>query len=312
VPLTFHRVLRDDDYRRTNSLPGIVLRERTFRDLVAHVARCYEPVDLRETKPGARTRRLRLAFTFDDGWIDTYTVAFPIAQEHAVPLTVFICPGLIDGDTPFWHEQVVGFTRATQPSAGAERAEALIENMKTAEPEQRERFLAQLREEARKAAGSVESTGIDRTLSWATITEMSRQGVRIGAHTQTHQILTTISQVEARQEIRLSKTAIESALGTDCDTFAYPNGSWSPETRRIVAEAGFELAVTTRRGAWMKGSDRFTIPRSNISEDNVAGPTGRFSPAMFAYSTIWKAWRATRAEYRLRSRAQERRSPITA
>jgi peptidoglycan/xylan/chitin deacetylase (PgdA/CDA1 family) len=141
---------------------------------------------------------------------------------------------------------------------------------------------------------------------------MSRQGVRIGAHTQTHQILTKISQGEARQEVRLSKTAIESELGADCDTFAYPNGNWSPETREIVAEAGFELAVTTRRGAWMKGSDRLTIPRSNISEDNVAGPTGRFSAAMFAYSTIWKAWRASRAEYRLRSRAQERRTPITA
>jgi len=298
VPLTFHRVLRDADYRRTNSLPGMLLRERTFRDLVAHVARWYEPVDLRKAEPGARSRRLRLAFTFDDGWIDTYTVALPIAREHGIPLTVFICPGLIDGDTPFWHEQVVAFTRAAQPSTGTEKAAALIENLKSAEPHHRERFLAQLREEARKTAGVVEPTGIDRTLSWAAIAEMSRLGVRFGAHTHTHQILTKISQGEARQEVRASKAAIESKLSANCKTFAYPNGNWSPETRKIVADADFDLAVTTTSGAWMKDCDRLAIPRSNISEDNVAGPTGRFSAMMFAYSTIWKAWRATKAEYR--------------
>src|SRR5262249_42008276 len=125
----------------------------------------------KKVKPGAaRSHRLRLAFTFDDGWIDTYTVALPIAQEHGIPLIVFLCPGLIEGDTPFWPEQVVALTRAFEPPTV--NAEAVIENLKKAEPEQRERYLANLREQVQKRAGTVESTGVDCTLSWAAVAEM--------------------------------------------------------------------------------------------------------------------------------------------
>src|SRR5262249_32965137 len=153
----------------------------------------------------------------------------------------------------------------------------VIENLKKAEPEQRERYLANLREQVQKRAGTVESTGVDCTLSWAAVAEMGQRGVRFGAHTQTHQILTKLPQNEARREVRASKAASESALSADCDTFAYPNGNWSPEIREMLADAGFELAVPPEYGAWTTACDRLAIPRVNICEDNVVGPTGRFS-----------------------------------
>jgi peptidoglycan/xylan/chitin deacetylase (PgdA/CDA1 family) len=303
VPLTFHRVLRDADYRRTHSLPGVALLEQTFRDLVAHVARRYEPVDLRKSKPGVLSRRIRVALTFDDGWIDTYTVAFPIACEYGIPFIVFVCPGLMDDDKPFWPEQVVALMHTVRPSARAEETEKLIESLKIVSSEHRERYLGRLRKRALTRGGSVESTNVDRTLSWAAIAEMRRRGVSIGSHTQTHQIVTEIPPDVARWEVRTSKAAIESALPVDCDTFAYPNGNWSPETRNILAEAGFKLAVTTSRGAWTTTSDYLAIPRSNICEDNVTGPSGRFSITMFEYTTIWKAWTAMKVHSRLQSKA---------
>jgi hypothetical protein len=48
----------------------------------------------------------------------------------------------------------------------------------------------------------------------------------------------------------------------------------------------------------------------NICEDNIIGPTGRFSVAMFEYSTFWKAMRATRAEPFLKSRTPQRIDPV--
>jgi peptidoglycan/xylan/chitin deacetylase (PgdA/CDA1 family) len=311
IPLTFHRVLRDADYRRTHSLPGIVLLERTFRELVAHVAHRYEPVDMRTSEPGMPRSKLPVAFTFDDGWVDTYTVAFPIAHEHQIPFIVFICPGLIDGDSPFWPERVVALMRAARPSAGMEEAERLIENLKGATSEQREQYLAKLWDSARKQARSVELMSADRTLSWAAIAEMAGQGVSIGSHTQTHQIVTMIPPDAARQEVRESKATIERAVPECCDTFAYPNGNWSPETRNLLAEAGYRLAVTTACGAWTVTSDRLAIPRSNISEDNVVGLTGRFSVTMFEYATFWKAWRATKADSGQKSPAQQQTASAT-
>jgi hypothetical protein len=41
------------------------------------------------------------------------------------------------------------------------------------------------------------------------------------------------------------------------------------------------------------------IPRVNMCEASVVGPTGRFSPALFQYNVFWKAWRAMRDDRRV-------------
>jgi peptidoglycan/xylan/chitin deacetylase (PgdA/CDA1 family) len=243
--------------------------------------------------------------------MDTYTVALPIARECGVPFVVFVCPQLIDQELPFWPEQLVALIRATQPSTRTKEIEMLIENLKLATPEQREAYLAKLRETMKGQATSVEARSIDRTLSWAAIAEMHQKGISFGSHTQTHQILTAIPLDVACKEVRTSKAAIESALAEDCDTFAYPNGNWSPETREILAEAGFKLAVTTTRGAWTTGCDYLAIPRANVCEDNVTGPRGRFSKTMFEYDTFWKAWRATKAQSRMKVHRHPRPAQVT-
>jgi peptidoglycan/xylan/chitin deacetylase (PgdA/CDA1 family) len=312
VPLTFHRVLRDFELRQTHSLAGIVLTEATFRELVAHVAQECEPVDLRGSAPGKASPRLKVAFTFDDGWLDTYTVAFPIARELGIPFTVFICPELLDRSMPFWPEQLIALVRNTQPLAQAQEIETLIERLKTATPGDREQYLATLSEIAQKDGRQLEGAAIDRTVSWAAIYDMAKHGVAFGSHTQTHPILTGVTPVTARQEVCASKSAIETALQGSCDTFAYPNGDHSSKTRGILAQAGYKLAVTTTRGAWTASTDRLAIPRSNICEENVVGPTGRFSVSMFEYNTFWKAWRASKAHSRLKPQAHEQPAPVNA
>ena len=77
---------------------------------------------------------------------------------------------------------------------------------------------------------------------------MDAAGASFGCHTHTHQILTTVPEQAARQEIRKSKGAIEAALHKRCDLFAYPNGNSSTATRRILGEEGFTAAFTTERG----------------------------------------------------------------
>jgi len=310
VSLMFHRVLGDADHQMTHSLPGIIIRERTFRELVAHVVRRYEPVDLQKVEPGKHDSCVRVAFTFDDGWSDNYTVAFPIARRYGVPLTVFVCPGLIDRKSAFWPEHIVALMRAVRPAAEDAEIEEVVESSKRQTPEMRAQHLAKLSEQAHEKGISIEPSSVDSTLSWAAIAEMDRGGVSFGSHTETHQILTNIPLDTVREEVRKSKTALETALNKCCDSFAYPNGNWSPETRRVLAEEGFRLAVTTERGAWTATGDHLAIPRTNISEDNVIGLTRRFSPAMFEYTVFWKSWRATKARARLEFRTNRQPTPV--
>jgi peptidoglycan/xylan/chitin deacetylase (PgdA/CDA1 family) len=158
---------------------------------------------------------------------------------------------------------------------------------------------------------SVEATTIDRTLSWQEIAQMDRAGVRFGSHTRSHEILTALPADMARREVEGSDVAIEQMLGKPCDAFSYPNGSWSAESRSIVAEAGFKLAVTVDRRIWTADSDPLAIPRSNVYEDDLVGLNGRFSPTMFEYTTIWKAWRRSKMTSTMQAGTQPQTTPAT-
>ncbi len=116
------------------------------------------------------------------------------------------------------------WARLRRPPALSAEIEPLIETLKTYPPERREQFIARLCGHAPAASKNTPATS---TVSWDDIREMDAAGVKIGCHTQTHQILTAVPAQTARQEISESKHAIEAALNKRCGMFAYPNGNRS-------------------------------------------------------------------------------------
>ena len=166
--------------------------------------------------------------------------------------------------------------------------EALIESLKYGSAEARESHLALLLQQTDGEQAAFYDC--DSTMSWEQILEMRRHGIAFGSHSHTHQILTSVILDRAKTEVCTSKLAIEAALKEPCSSFAYPNGDWCPEIRDLLEECGYRLAFTTEREAWMRDTDRLSIPRSNVQQEDLIGLTGRFSAAMFEYATFWKVW----------------------
>jgi len=97
VCLAYHRVASDQATVRD---PYAVTQAR-FRAHMAWLARCgYTGVSLATAmKAGKGTRPI--ALTFDDGYLDFYTTAWPILQEFGFSATVFVVTEAI-GQTANW------------------------------------------------------------------------------------------------------------------------------------------------------------------------------------------------------------------
>jgi peptidoglycan/xylan/chitin deacetylase (PgdA/CDA1 family) len=277
VVLMFHRVLGDDDFDRTNSLPGMVMRATTFDALLAHAQKRAELLSP-YAKPGPRHAKPGLVLTFDDGWLDNATVAFPIARARNAPFVIFICPALMNAHEPFWTERAVAHSGGSR-----QQANGLIESLKHATPSVRDARLSDLSSQPRRPAAA-----IDRTMSWTDVRQLHTHGVTFGSHSNAHEILTHLAGDELSQDLSAARRVMEQELEENCALFAYPNGGTNNGVAAAVAATGHELAFTTERRAWFPGEDPYHVPRVNMWEGKVASPAGEFSGAAFDYAAFWR------------------------
>jgi len=104
------------------------------------------------------------------------------------------------------------------------------------------------------------------------VRELSDAGLAtIGAHSQTHDILTQITREEADDSILRSKEKLEAWTGRRVDYFSYPNGDYSPALMYAVKRAGFLAAVSTEERTWTLKDDIYAIPRIGVGRfDSLA------------------------------------------
>jgi peptidoglycan/xylan/chitin deacetylase (PgdA/CDA1 family) len=282
---------------QSKSLPGIVLKEETFKRILEHLAGRFKVLSLAEflaVAPGNAEQR-RCLLTFDDGWEDNYTTAYPLLQRFRMPATILATTGWIGNNGGSWVEQLrhalaepalrqsieARFKDAPSDSTALGSDERVIEYLKHKPAAERERILKSWlpSEPVPQGNGSYE-----RMLSWQQVRDMSSHGVEFGAHTVTHPLLPYEEDAVVERELTQSKQALEKALGTKVRAFAYPNGDWDERVRSWVQRTGYECAFTTQRGWHRVGADLFTIRRVLLHEGNVTGLDGRFSPAAFAFT----------------------------
>lgn len=97
------------------------------------------------------------------------------------------------------------------------------------------------------------------------IREMSRFGISFGSHTDTHPLLTDLSQDEAEKELMTSKKILENWTGNPVTLFAYPNGAFSPKYFPVISKTGFHAALTTIPGVNTKETPPWELRRTEIS-----------------------------------------------
>jgi peptidoglycan/xylan/chitin deacetylase (PgdA/CDA1 family) len=217
----------------------------------AHPMRLPDAVDA-ALDGGAPPRAV--ALTFDDGYADMLETVLPLLEQARVPATVFVttgCPG-----RQFWWDELAAIADEDSTPATLRSRAAGLQNL---EPSERERVMQGLRGRAGERAGSGRAP---RALTTGELRQvaMSRY-VEIGAHTVSHPVLPRLAPVEQRREVQQSRADLETATGAPVRSFSYPHGVHSPETRAIVAEAGFSRACCSEEDVVARRSEPLALPR---------------------------------------------------
>ena len=293
VVLAYHRVLGPEQRADTWSHPGIVVHRETFNTHIRFLKQTFRMITVAEFIE-RRQRDSKLSgpaclITFDDGWHDTYTEAWPVLRRHGVPAVVFLPVNFIGTDRMFWQEFVAKAMFAISAHARrdadfAARAGAVLhrhalDGLLSVAPEELRRQAADivrarkhaspaaLREMTADVAALAMLEGArpdpDRFLTWDEAREMAADGITFGGHGADHHILTAVSPTEARHEIERSREVIEQNLGTPVVAFSYPNGDWDPTVAGLVRSAGYRVAFATTHPPF---EDNLAIRRVNIHE----------------------------------------------
>ncbi|HKE88351.1 MAG TPA: polysaccharide deacetylase family protein [Vicinamibacterales bacterium] len=234
----------------------------------------------------APTTRALFALTFDDGWLDTYSVAFPILREAQVPATVFVVSDALEHDRLFWTEDVVTKTHQVASRGGADGVlAALVDAWPASHPKPAVSLPGALCEHwvealkrvpegercvriqayLRSIGASLEPLG-GYVMTWDQAREMSRQGITFGSHTHTHAILEGLDEAAMTRELSVSRAVIANHLQREVDLFCYPNARYAGAEGPVLARCGYKYGFIIDGRQVRAPIDPYYVPRFLMSE----------------------------------------------
>ncbi len=185
-----------------------------------------------------------LVLTFDDGHIRNYDL-LPVLQVRKIPVTIFLCAGLIDTKRHFWFRHKI----PTHPSSE-------LRKMSSTE---RLRLLRQ--------AGFTPEREYDQAhvLTGSQIAEM-RPWVDFQSHTLSHPCLPRCGAAEARREIFHSREVLSREYGLQVNAIAYPHGDYSDRDVELCQQAGYDCGLTVDCGFNTIHTDLFRLRRLPVND----------------------------------------------
>ena len=115
-----------------------------------------------------------LIVTFDDGYRDNYTNAFPVLQKFEVPATIFLTADYINTDKLFWWDEVSYYMKAQGKSEPD--IKNLLRSLKLITDDKRIEAV----EDIKKSNKGVSQFSERQALNWEEVKAMSRAGIEFG------------------------------------------------------------------------------------------------------------------------------------
>ena len=215
-----------------------------------------------------------IVITFDDGFRDNFTTATQILNQHDASGVFFVTTSL-PNKVPLWDHRLAWLN--SLPNASQRMLEVVkqrLENPNVLEqhspvwyirnlmrPDDIVTVLEQLESEFDRMPIEV----VDQIYgTWEEIQSASADGHEIGAHTQHHWMRHSLTIQQFEDEVRDSKTEIETHTGRACRSFSYPFNSHFLSDEALCRKLGFDTIFTVDPGRINKKSSLGYLPRRTV------------------------------------------------
>jgi peptidoglycan/xylan/chitin deacetylase (PgdA/CDA1 family) len=264
-----------------------------FEKIIIYLKNNFKIVSLPEifeiNRSGKQPEKKTIALTFDDGYINNFTVALPVLKKYNVPATFYlISKGLVDDSYYVWPDIIdliqrnvkeniiLGENTFVYPGFYSEKLKlSLVDYLKSCGSKQ-EIYIRALTDKY--------SFHIEMAKKHPQLIELIRKNefpkyageplIEYGSHTHSHFNLEYLSESECEKELNESKNIIKQFTGKDPISLAFPDGSYNKETLKVSAKTGYKNLVAVAYKFNENNSDpdllsRFTISNSTTWQSNA-------------------------------------------
>ncbi|WP_075186311.1 polysaccharide deacetylase family protein [Teredinibacter haidensis] len=229
-----------------------------------------------------------VAFTLDDGYWDQIEASAQLFTHYDCPATFFVTTGFINGESWFWDAkihyvfdniatpEIQRFQQKFPDLAGRSSNKLsviknIIQKIKNKNIDSIDNTIALVSKEfdigiPEKAPNKYAPT------SWDRLRQLSDNGLKIGAHSHKHPILSRETEARSYQEIEISRTQLLENIPSASNVFCYPVGrsqDFGLREMGFCEKLGFSAAVSAAPfPASTKDKDAlFCLPRFGLPDN---------------------------------------------
>lgn len=223
--------------------------------------------------------KTNIAITFDDGYLNNYSLALPILEKYQVPASMYIT-GLANDASPFiWADflQIVAahlqrnfrlegeeFCVKNQQIIRVSDGKQLLHIIKHEKPEYhyKQALYAELHSEFETV--KEKTSQLWKLMNDEQIRHVSQSTyISIGSHGLLHNNLGNINIEHAKKEITASKSYLENLTQKEVTEIAFPDGSYSAEVMHFCQANGIRYQLAAEHFAQESDSELAHLRKRN-------------------------------------------------
>jgi peptidoglycan/xylan/chitin deacetylase (PgdA/CDA1 family) len=278
--LCYHGVARHDEQEWDPSLYITAERLRQRMELLRQ-ERCTVlplPEAVRRLQSGTLPPRA-VTITFDDGYQDFYSVAFPIVESVGFPVTLYLTTYYVEYNRPIFdlicsyllwkgrlqlslHWPEVFSVPCFMDGAGRRAATAAIKEFASSRrlsAQEKDRLLARLAERLDVDYGDLCQRRVLHLITPAEAKELVARGLNLEYHTHRHRVYRDRERMFA--ELDDNRRRLESYTAHAPQHFCYAGGLYLSEHLEYLAAYGIRSATTCLRGLCTAQTHPLLLPR---------------------------------------------------